>query len=259
MLILSLSRRPGSLQVPRLPQYDGNLQETENFLKKALIPVKAKARFSLRKETLAMTKFQNTKCFQPVRRSITESAAAESLRRQQKSSPPEAASQSLPNFNDAESPLSWLRSRKSRNGKPMISDAQYIAGERLRFDFERAMLARRTTTNWDTAGTGGRSGNTAAELSDGAVAARQRYHQALDAVGPELASILQQVCCMMAGIEEAERALDLPQRSGRAVLGLGLTALARHYGLLGQGARKSGPLHWAASDYRPSIAGREGA
>jgi hypothetical protein len=162
-------------------------------------------------------------------------------------------------FNDAESPLSWLRSRRGHNGRPMISDVQYLAGERLRHDFERAMLARRTTTNWEEAGAGSRSSNVAAELSDGALAARQRFHKALAAVGPELAGILQHVCCMSAGLEEAERRLELPQRSGKAVLGLALTALARHYGLSGRETRDSRPLHWGAADYRPAISrGEEG-
>ena len=43
---------------------------------------------------------------------------------------------------------------------------------------------------------------------------------------------LVEVCCLAAGIEQAERMLELPQRSGKAVLALALTALARHYGLL---------------------------
>ena len=137
-----------------------------------------------------------------------------------------------PLFNDAESPLTWLRARRGKDGRPLISEAQYLAGERLRQDFERAMLARRTTLDWDLAGSGSRGGNAPAELSDGAIAARQRYHAALDSVGPELASMLAQVCCLSAGIEQAERVLELPARSGRAVLGLGLTALARHYGLV---------------------------
>ena len=52
-------------------------------------------------------------------------------------------------------------------------------------DFERALLARRTTTNWDMAGAGGRSGSIdAAEPGDQALAARQRYVKALQAVGP---------------------------------------------------------------------------
>ncbi len=160
-----------------------------------------------------------------------------------------------PTVNDAESPLAWLRTRRGKAGEPLISEAQYLAGERLRMEFERSMLARRTTTNWDMAGSGGRGGNIAAELSDGAIAARQRYHKAIDAVGPELSSILVHVCCMASGLEQAERVLNLPQRSGKAVLGLALTALARHYGLLDEGRRAARPglSHWGLEDYRPAL------
>lgn len=159
-----------------------------------------------------------------------------------------------PGFNAAESPLSWLRTRRDKAGLPLISDVQFLAGERLRMDFERAMLARRITTNWDMAGAGGRSTPMAAELSDGTIAARQRYVKALEAVGPELASMLAQVCCLSAGLEQAERLLNLPQRSGKAVLGLGLTALARHYGLLQSAGRQQDVRHWGLDDYRPAMA-----
>jgi hypothetical protein len=161
------------------------------------------------------------------------------------------AKPSTPSVNYSESTLSWLRSRKDRGGKPLISDAQYLAGERLRQDFERAMLAKRTTMNWDMAGAGGRS-SAPPDFSDAALAAKERYHRAMEAVGPELASILHQVCCMAAGIEQAERILELPQRSGKAVLGLGLTALARHYGLLLREGRHA-TAAWALDDYRPRI------
>lgn len=158
-----------------------------------------------------------------------------------------------PGFNIAESPLSWLRTRRDKAGRPLISDAQYFAGERLRSDFERAMLGRRTTTDWEAAGMGSRTGHVTADLSDGAIAARQRYVAALDAVGPELAGMLAQVCCLSAGLEQAERLLSLPQRSGKAVLGLGLTALARHYGLLTAEQRRKDVRHWGLADYRPAI------
>jgi hypothetical protein len=166
-----------------------------------------------------------------------------------------------PTLNDAESPLAWLRTRRGKSGQPLISEAQYLAGERLRMEFERSMLSRRTTTNWEMAGTGGRGGNVAAEMSDGAIAARQRYHKAMDAVGPELSSILMHVCCMAAGLEQAERVLDLPQRSGKAVLGLALTALARHYGLLeGQGRDLNrGVSQWGLEGYRPAVPALEEA
>jgi hypothetical protein len=38
-------------------------------------------------------------------------------------------------LNDGESPLGWLKSRKDRNGNPLISEPQYEAGERLRADY----------------------------------------------------------------------------------------------------------------------------
>ncbi len=155
-------------------------------------------------------------------------------------------------FNDNESPLTWLRARRGKDGKPLISEAQYLAGERLRGDFERAMLARRTTLNWELAGAGSSAGGAGAELSDGAIAARQRYHAALDSVGPELASILAQVCCLSAGVEQAERVLELPARSGRVVLGLALTALARHYGLA-EAVRRDGITGWGLDGYRPGL------
>jgi hypothetical protein len=115
--------------------------------------------------------------------------------------------------------------------------------------------------NYDASQTAGgdhwqMSDNGIARLSDGAIAARQRLHTALEAVGPELSGLLLQVCCLISGLEEAERRLDLPRRSARAILLLALTRLARHYGLKPR-LRHSGPQrigHWAAADYRPAIA-----
>ena len=162
-----------------------------------------------------------------------------------------------PTLNDAESPLAWLRSRKDKAGRPLLTTEQYLAGEKLRIDYERSMLQRRVTQNWDMASAGRGGGNIAAGLSDGALSARQKFHAALDTVGPELASILVQICCLSAGIEQAERLLDLPQRSGKAVLGLALTGLARHYGLL-RGQEKTTPRgrigQWSLPDYRPKVA-----
>lgn len=134
------------------------------------------------------------------------------------------------------------------------------AAERLSSDYERAHLAPRLTAAYDpTADTGTRhwqmSDNAVARLSDGALAARQRLHLALEAVGPELSGLLLQVCCLTRGLEEAERQLDLPRRSARAVLVLALTRLARHYGLKPQ-LKHAGPSrigHWALADYRPHI------
>jgi Domain of unknown function (DUF6456) len=188
---------------------------------------------------------------EPSKPRLPKSAAVETMAGHRPARPLDHAA-AKPTVNDAESPLSWLRTRRDKSGRPLISDAQYLAGERLRADFERTMLARRITSNWDFSA-GGVSGNLSAELSDGAIAARQRYERAIAAVGPELSSILSRVCCMAEGIEQAERVLNLPQRSGKAILGLALTALARHYGLPRATAARRPMATWAAEDYRPSI------
>ncbi len=53
-------------------------------------------------------------------------------------------------LNLSESPLGWLRRRKDRDGEPMISQAEFDAGERLRADFWFAQMTPRTTTNWSS-------------------------------------------------------------------------------------------------------------
>lgn len=161
-----------------------------------------------------------------------------------------------------ESPLAWLRQRRGKDGAALISEAQFMAGERLRADFTFAHLGPRVTANWDAAlgaSAGRRSGpGGGAEMSDQVLAARERIARALKAVGPELAGILLDVCCFLKGIEDAERSVGWPQRSGKVVLQLALSALARHYGIepaRAEGAAPRRPLHWGAADYRPSITG----
>jgi hypothetical protein len=56
------------------------------------------------------------------------------------------------------------------------------------------------------------------------------------------------------GLEEAERSAGWPQRSGKIVLQLALSALARHYGLETQAqpsGKASAVRHWGSEDYRP--------
>jgi len=160
----------------------------------------------------------------------------------------------------AENPLQRLLGSQAQAGETRFDAEHMKAADRLRLDYERAHLTARLTMNYDPAQTaGGRhwkmSDNGIARLSDGAIAARQRLHLALDAVGPELSGLLLQVCCLISGLEEAERRLALPGRSARAILLLALTRLARHYGLKPQ-LHHGGPQrigHWAVADYRPVI------
>jgi hypothetical protein len=136
---------------------------------------------------------------------------------------------------DGESPLAWLARRKGRDGRPLIEavQLQLQAGERLRADFTHAQLTPRVTSNWDVSAARGRRGGHAGSVSfaETAVAARERMRRALDAVGPEFAGLLLDVCCFLKGLEDVERERRWPPRSAKVVVQLGLDRLARHYGL----------------------------
>ena len=160
----------------------------------------------------------------------------------------------------AESPLLRLLQRKDNKGQSYIDVRQFAAGEKLRADFERAHLSPRVTSAYaESSGSGGRhwqmSDNGIERMNLGAIEARGRLRSAFEVVGPELSGILYQVCCLASGFEAAEALLSLPQRSGKAVLALGLTRLARHYGLLKSYRPKDSTKisHWAMDDYRPAI------
>jgi hypothetical protein len=163
--------------------------------------------------------------------------------------------------NAGESPLGWLRRRTDRDGRPLINAEQFEAGERLRADFARGQLAPRVTASWDVTASSRRTRRAAPggpeSLSDSALAARQRVTGVLEAVGPELSGILIDVCCLLRGLEDAEKAQGWPRRSGKVVLQLALTRLARHYGLTGDtdAARRHRRQlrHWGSDDFRPTL------
>ena len=169
-----------------------------------------------------------------------------------------------PEINDEESPLGWLARRKGRDGKPMVSAAQYAAGERLRRDFSQANLNPKVTMDWSMAlsASGARrhgAGPGAVMMSDAVASARERVNYALRAVGPELASILVDVCCHLKGLEVSEQQAGWPRRSGKVILLLALTSLARHYGMKEpeEQARESAKVcdvrHWGRDGYRPTL------
>ncbi len=159
--------------------------------------------------------------------------------------------------NEGEDPLGWLRARKGRGGKPLLGSAQLEAGLRLRRDFTHGHFTPRMTASWQQAGQGRKGRRNRAgggvELSDAALAARQRFRKSLAAVGPELSGVLVDICCFLTGLEDAEKINGWPQRSGKLVLQMALSALARHYGLISdQGSGRRNPVrHWGAEDYRP--------
>src|SRR6478672_8235676 len=113
---------------------------------------------------------------------------------------------------ETESPLAWLARRRGRDGRALIEPHQLQAGERLRADFTVAHLMPRTGMNWESVTPIG-GGQGAANASDSMVAARQRVHLALDAVGPEMSGLLMDVCCFLKRLEDVERERVWPARS----------------------------------------------
>ena len=155
--------------------------------------------------------------------------------------------------NETESPLVWLARRRGRNGRALVEVHQLQAGERLRADFTRAHLMPRTTSNWSnpiSSGRRGGGGERSGAITETMIAARQRVHHALDAVGPEFGGLLLDVCCFLKGLADVERERAWPARSGKVVLQLALNRLARHYGYA---AQIRGPVRphvrtWLADD-----------
>lgn len=162
--------------------------------------------------------------------------------------------------NDAESPLAWLARRKGPDGRPFVSPLQLAAGERLRADFTRAGLTPRVTANWIAPIAQGRragGGESAAAFTDLVIAAKDRLARTLEAVGPEFAGLLLDVCCFLKGLETVERERRWPPRAARIVLTLALDRLARHYGIE---LEARGPAHartrgWQADGARPTMDG----
>lgn len=157
-------------------------------------------------------------------------------------------------INRAESPLGSLARRTGKDGRPLLAEAEVLAGERLRADYTRGQIMPRLSANWDAAIATGKRAGGATELTDGALAARQRVDRALDAVGPELAGLLVDFCCFLKGLETIEAERGWPARSAKIVLKTALGVLARHYEPPSVGRRRP-IVAWGGAGYRPTIGG----
>jgi hypothetical protein len=158
-------------------------------------------------------------------------------------------------LNDAESPLAVLARLKRPDGGTWFDGAEIAAGDRLRSDFEHALLQPRVTASWDishVARTGGQSG--AVEMADHVMAARDRVNAALTAVGPDLGGALVDVCCFLKGLEQVERERNWPRRSAKLMLKTALGLLDAHYDPGSARKRRSRKiLHWGSDGFRPSL------
>jgi hypothetical protein len=157
--------------------------------------------------------------------------------------------------NLSESPLGQLMRRRGADGRPFLTTAEFGAGERLRADYTRGRIMPRLGANWEASvASGARAhGGGLAELTDAALAARQRVDAAIAAVGPELSGVLIDVCCFLKGLELVERERGWPVRSAKVVLKTALGVLSRHYDPAAGRSPRQRTLHWGSEDYRPKM------
>lgn len=131
----------------------------------------------------------------------------------------------------AESPLAMLARRRDRDGKLFLERDLVHAGERFREDFELGQVTMRTVQSiermLDPAERSLLGDDTG--LDDGVKAARSRLHCALDDLGPGLGDIILRCCCLLEGLEAAERRMGWSARSGKVVLRIALQRLRCHY------------------------------
>lgn len=158
-------------------------------------------------------------------------------------------------INHAESPLGQLARLKTRGGAPFLTSREFQAGERLRSDYTRGQIMPRMGANWVASVSSGRRTGGIVDLTDAALAARQRVDAAVSAVGPELAGVLVDVCCFLKGMELVESERGWPVRSAKVMLKTALGALARHYNPPARRGTDRPTLHWGADGYRPSLSG----
>ncbi|WP_246617432.1 DUF6456 domain-containing protein [Rhizobium populisoli] len=155
--------------------------------------------------------------------------------------------------NLAESPLGAIARLKDRDGHAFLPAEALEAGERLLSDFTRGQLQPRITASWEPRLSKRSKGSAGgqADLADSAMAARDRFADAMEAMGPELSGVAADICCFSKGLETVERERQWPARSAKLMLRTALMALARHYAP--PPARGKRSHHWGAEGYRPEI------
>ncbi len=160
--------------------------------------------------------------------------------------------------NAAESPLRRLYARRGADGRRFLDDVEFRAGERLRLSATKAHMMPRITPGYDAAFASRRKRGGAFGGYENAthfvLRERRQFRRALEAVGPEMANVLLDICCFLKGLEQVEKERGWPARSAKVVLKLALRALARHYGYGAPAKAATGadPVrHWARGDYRP--------
>lgn len=138
-------------------------------------------------------------------------------------------------LNAAESPLAWLASRRTRDGRPFLPPSSVEAGERFRRDLTLSGIMPGVSIDWSRFGGGGSASGGPApggqNATEALVSARQRVGRACDALGSEDADLLIDLCGFLKGLETIERERGWPARSAKMLAARALARLAAHYGL----------------------------
>ena len=130
----------------------------------------------------------------------------------------------------ADSPVRVLARAKGRQD-PYLGPDLVRAAERLHRDFALGQCAVSGLNTWDRVQAAIQSSGTSASghPSDRKLDARKRFGEAMTALGPELAQVAMAVCCHERGMERIEADMAMPARSGKYMLRVALSYLARHY------------------------------
>ncbi len=131
--------------------------------------------------------------------------------------------------NLAESPLAWLHTYGH------LTDRQFLAGEKLRSDYEQGGLAPRITMSWEhmAMARGKRSAPCHSNPTVKMLEAKQRFERGVEALGRDLSDIAWRVICAGEAMPVAEKSMGWPARSGKLVLRIALDRLADYYRLPG--------------------------
>jgi hypothetical protein len=128
----------------------------------------------------------------------------------------------------AETPLAWLARRRGADGAAFLSSDEVEAGELLKAAFDAARFEACAPADWTAFLTAA-----PATENDPVASARAGLSAALEALGPGLADVALLTCCFLEGLEATEKRFGWSARSGKVVLKIALSRLARHYGLDG--------------------------
>ena len=146
---------------------------------------------------------------------------------------PSEGSERRMRFTSYETPLAVLARRRDKDGSLFLEEDLVRAGERLREDFELAQMGRSGDQNWEKVLSG--AAQTSYQGDDmvgySPEAARARVAAALRDLGPGLGDVVLRCCCLLEGLENAEKQLGWSARSGKIVLRIALQRLKRYYQL----------------------------